>query len=113
MTTVVTDGEEACVDNAQQAIRGALEQLPAPGQQGVGIFSSTCALHCVTNGPDWWTISVDGQSMASLMTAWYFGNDEPYVVDQCSGPACMAQCLPEEQQFPSGDFGSTGGQNRR
>ena len=111
--TVVTSDEEACVDGVQAAIRNTLNQLPAAGQQSVGIFSSTCSLHCVTNGPDWWTIQVNGQSMASLMTQWYFASDEPYVVDQCTGSGCMATCLPEEEQFPSGDFGSTGGQNRR
>lgn len=110
--TQVTSEEESCVDGVQSAIRGALSELPALGQQAVGIFSSTCSLHCVTNGPDWWTITVDGQSMASLMTSWYYGGDEPYAVDSCTGSACMAQCLTEEQQFPSGDFGSTGGQNR-
>ena len=108
VTTTVTPAEVPCVNNFQATMRSVLQQLPAPGQASSGIFASTCSLHCVTNGPDWWTIQVGGQSMASLMTAWSFGGDTPYVVDPCIGVDCMQQCLPEEQQFPSGDFGSAG-----
>lgn len=107
VNTVVTTDETACVDSFQDAMRATLAQLPAPSQTAAGIFSSTCSLHCTTNGPDWWTIQVGNQSLASLMTAWYFASDTPTVVSPCSGVDCMQQCLAEEQQFPSGDFDAT------
>ena len=103
MTTVTSD-EVACADNVQTTIRGVLSGLPAAGQSAVGIFSSACSLHCVSNGPDWWTIQVGGQSMASLMGSWWFAFDTPKVVDSCTGAACAQSCIPEEQAFPSGDF---------
>lgn len=81
-TTITTDKGEAhtastdeapCMNAFQQAMRTALETLPAPGQTAVGIFSSTCSIHCVTNGPDWWTIQVNGVSMATTLATWYYG----------------------------------------
>ena len=45
---------------------------------------------------------MNGQSLASLVAAWWFGNDTPSTVSDCMGYECMALCLPEEQKFPAG-----------
>ena len=105
--TTMTGAQVPCANAFQLSMREELETLPAPGQTGVGIFSTTCSIHCVTNGPDWWTLQVGGASMASLMTTWYFAFDTPYTLSECIGVACTNACLSEEQPFPAGDFDAT------
>jgi hypothetical protein len=97
---------ETCFNNFQLAMRGVLQNLPTSNQTNSGIFSSTCSAHCTSGGADYWSISVNGDSMASLMADWWFGHNTPSTMSDCMGYECMAMCLPEEQKFPQG-FGAT------
>ena len=62
------------------------------------MFSSVCLLHCVTNGPDFWTVTVNGESMQSALAKWYFSGASGRTVDtSCQGWACHANCKGEEE----------------
>ncbi len=99
-------------DTFQTLMRSVVSSLPTPSQAGSsGVFSSTCLLHCVTNGPDWWTVTVNGQSLASAMAAWYFQNDAPQqpIVSECTGWPCNGACKGEEQPALRGGSGGAPG----
>ena len=95
-----------CFNNFQLAMRNVLQQLPTASQPNSAIFSSTCSAHCTSGGADFWSITVGGESMASLMASWWYGHNTPQVYSQCIGYQCMDTCVPEEQKFPQG-FGAT------
>jgi hypothetical protein len=96
-----------CFASVQQDIRTVLQSLPTPEQGSSGVFSSVCSAHCTTGGADYWTVTVNGASLSSLVAAWWYGNDTPYVVSSCTGAVeCMDSCVPELQKFPQG-FGAT------
>ena len=102
---------EGCFNNFQQAMVTVLDTLPTQSQSaGSSLFSSTCSSHCVTDGAEFWSITVQSNgknaSMASMMADWWFGNNEPRVISPCVGWQCMAVCVPEERKFPQG-FGAT------
>ena len=97
---------EQCFNNVQQAIAAVIDTLPTPSQAGSAIFSSTCSSHCTTSGADFWTISVNGESMAQQFASWWFGHNAGNVVSECRGYQCMAECVPMESKFPQG-FGAT------
>ena len=101
-----TQKTEQCFNNFQTAMRAELGTLPTPSQTNSALFSSTCSAHCTTGGADYWSITVQGTSMAQLMADWWFGHNTPKIVSPCIGYQCMAQCLPQEQKFPQG-FGAT------
>jgi hypothetical protein len=101
-----TQKVETCFNGFQLYVRSVLQNLPTPAQTGSALFSSTCSAHCTTSGADYWSITVDGESMASLMASWWFGHNTPVTVSDCMGYQCMAECVPEEQKFPQG-FGAT------
>lgn len=87
-----------------------LDTLPTASQAASSLFSSTCLSHCVTDGAEFWSITVQkngvNTSMASMMADWWFGNNVPRVISTCVGWECMAQCVPMERKFPQG-FGAT------
>ena len=101
-----TQKTELCFNNFQNAMRAELQNLPTATQTSSALFSSTCSAHCTTGGADYWSIQVNGVSMASQMADWWFGHNTPKVMSTCIGYQCMATCLPEEQKFPQG-FGAT------
>lgn len=112
--TTVTATEAPCVDAFQAKMLGVTAALPTARQTGSALFSSSCSLHCISTGPDWWTITVDGHSMASSMAAWYFGTSPPLkVVSSCVGYACADACLPYEEANPPGDFGASAPKNNK
>ena len=101
-----TQKTEACFNNVQLAIRSVLLTLPTVNQTGSAIFSSTCSAHCTSSGADFWSITVNGDSMATQMASWWFGHNTPNVLSDCMGYQCMDVCVPEEEKFPQG-FGAT------
>lgn len=65
------------VDDFQQMMLSAVEALPTSSQRGSAVFSSVCLLHCVSNGPDFWSVTVNGQSVKDALTSWYFDGQAP------------------------------------
>ena len=98
-------------DSFQQAMLSVVQALPTADQPQSGMFSSVCLLHCVTNGPDFWTVTVNGESLQSAVAKWYFSGVAPQrVVDtSCSGWACHANCKGEEEPALMGGPGGGGG----
>lgn len=89
-----------------------VQLLPTAAQSGSGVFSSVCLLHCVSNGPDFWTVTVNGQSLQEALSGWYFSGEAPVrVIDtSCSGWACHTNCKGMEQPaLRDGPNGAGGG----
>ena len=119
-----TAAQVAFADAFQQASLAVVNSLPTPQQQGSGMFSTSCLLHCVTDGPDFWTVTVNGQSLENALSAWYFKGSAPVrIVDNsCQGWACHTACIADERPpatanggggtnapVGSGNSGSSGG----
>lgn len=100
------------VNDFQQLMLQEISTLPTSKQTQSGVFSSVCLLHCVSNGPDFWTVTVNGQSLQSALSEWYFKGTAPVkVIDtSCTGWACHSNCKGEEQPaLKNGPNGAGGG----
>lgn len=88
--------EYCCTTPAQQqwAEQFQTETLAAfngiPGQDG--IFSSTCLVHCLSSASDFYTFTVDGQTLSQALGQWYFQGQSVRTISQCQGWGCTEQC---------------------
>ena len=97
-------------DTLQQDVSAMMSALPAAGQSDSGVFSSTCLLHCTTNGPDYYTVKVGTQSLASAVQAWFFQDaGRQQIISGCQGWSCNSQCKGEEEPALQGGANGNGG----
>ena len=97
-------------DMLQSNVLGMMSSLPAAGQSDSGVFSSTCLLHCTTNGPDYFTVKVGSASLASAVYSWYFNGDSgQQIISGCQGWPCNGQCKGEEEPALQGGPNGNGG----
>lgn len=86
-------GQVAFADQFQMATRAALQPAVAGGQ---AVFSSTCLVHCLTDDTAYFTgyaaYEALGSTIAAALTAWYFDNQTPVDIGQCTGYPCVQQC---------------------
>jgi len=87
-------------DRFQTETRYQALQMPGAQQSGSAVFSSACFHHCTSNSGSFWGIHVDGASLASFATAWFFGGstaatrllaNQPQLIESCNGFGC-GQC---------------------
>ena len=67
----------AFADTFQKDTLALARSLPTASQPHSGMYSSSCLLHCVTDGPDFWTVTVNGVSLQKALAEWYFDGQAP------------------------------------
>ena len=86
-------GQVAFADQFQLATRAALQPAVSANQ---AVFSSTCLVHCLTDDTAFFTgytaYEAAGSTIAAALASWYFDNETPVDIGQCTGYPCVAQC---------------------
>lgn len=60
-----------------------------------GVWSAACFYHCVTMGPTYYQITIDGVTIADALAKWYNNpTEEVKMIDNCKGFNCSAHCPP-------------------
>ena len=95
-----TAPEQQWVEQFQTQTLSLLQALPG---QAIGLFSSSCLVHCLSANADWYQFTVDGESLASAVGKWYFEMEPVRQVSSCTGWDCTLQCsggpwMPTNQQ---------------
>ena len=83
-----TAPEQQWVEQFQTQTLALFQQLPS----SVDIYSSTCLVHCLSCNSDFWLFTVNGQSLAQQVGAWFFNDQASPLVSSCTGWDCTLQC---------------------
>jgi hypothetical protein len=83
-----TAPEQAWVEQYQTATLALFATLPS----WVVIYSSACFVHCLSSNADFYEFTVDGVSLMSAMSAWYFSDTPSNTIESCTGWQCTLQC---------------------
>jgi hypothetical protein len=83
-----TPAQLSFVEQFQTDTLALIASLP----QGTGVYSPTCLVHCLSGQPIFQDLTVNGVSMASALSSWYFQGTATQVVSTCNGWPCTAQC---------------------
>jgi hypothetical protein len=66
----------------------AINTLPG----GTGVFSSTCLVHCLSSASDFYTFTVNGETLSQALNQWYFQEQTVHIVSSCTGWGCTEDC---------------------
>jgi hypothetical protein len=83
-----TPQQQQWADQFQSQTLALLSAVPPTN----GIYSSSCLVHCLSCNSDWYTFTVDGQSLAHTVALWYFSGAKSDDISQCNGWDCTLQC---------------------
>ena len=83
-----TPPEQQWVEQFQVQTLALFKQLPG----NVATYSSSCLVHCLSSNADFWTFTVNGQSLAQEVGSWFFNNQPVSLVSSCTGWDCTLQC---------------------
>ena len=76
------------VNSFQSAILNLISSIPS----SMSVYSSTCFVHCLSGQATFYDFTVDGITLASAVSGWYFGGNRVEVVSSCRGWQCTQQC---------------------
>ena len=82
-----TPQQLAFVNSFQPAVLSLIASLPP----NTGVFSPTCLVHCLSGQTTFQNLDVNGQSMATALSAWWSGVPTR-VVSSCQGWNCVYDC---------------------
>ncbi len=83
-----TQAQYDFVEQFQTGTLALIRSLPA----GTGVYSPTCLVHCLSGQSTFQALLVDGTSIDTALSQWYFQGGDVQVVSSCTGWQCVQQC---------------------